>query len=339
MEVLDLAHSVFNAITGVTEAVERAEVRAFRPLSEWRAVVCGGAGLVDAMLEGLEEGDPTCDEMLAFYKPPLHPAVSEEENGHEVSCSETAAADGDVSEPPIVTLVKTLLSQIPAAAIGTLESLTGSLAGGLKALVPKLRELLLTTLPRMTGNAAVAGLEPSVSKYVGVAVDAVDLLRGLVAEAEVKDHLDVDILHGEFFLIIPAIERKVRLRPDAASEAEKTFIGVVRDYMPALLLTATSATADGGGDETKTAVEPAAATDGDVRGSEVLAAVEQLATHVPGLLSPKTLRQSGFNLRQQAVLVGKFGGRDLASTAATLAGFLDRATWVTTEACRRRVVA
>mmetsp|Transcript_5607 Transcript_5607/g.16669 ORF Transcript_5607/g.16669 Transcript_5607/m.16669 type:complete len:826 (+) Transcript_5607:58-2535(+) len=328
VEVLDLAHSVFNAITGVTEAVERAEVRAFRPLSEWRAIVCGGAGLVDAMLEGLEEGDPTCDEMLAFYKPPLHPAVSEEENGHEVSCSETAAADGDVSEPPIVTLVKTLLSQIPAAAIGTLESLTGSLAGGLKALVPKLRELLLTTLPRMTGNAAVAGLEPSVSKYVGVAVDAVDLLRGLVAEAEVKDHLDVDVLHGEFFLIIPAIERKVRLRPDAASEAEKTLIRVVRDYMPALLLTATSATADGGGDETKTAVEPAAATDGDVRGSEVLAAVEQLATHVPGLLSPKTLRQSGFNLRQQAVLVGKFGGRDLASTAATLAGFLDRATWV-----------
>ena len=53
------------------------------------------------------------------------------------------------------------------------------------------------------------------------------------------------------------------------------------------------------------AVEPAAATDGDVRGSEVLAAVEQLATHVPGLLSPKTLRQSGFNLRQQAALVGK----------------------------------
>ena len=328
VEVLDLAHSVFNAITGVTEAVERAEVRAFRPLSEWRAIVCGGAGLVDAMLEGLEEGDPTCDEMLAFYKPPLHPAVSEEENRHEGSCSETAAADGDVSEPPIVTLVKTLLSQIPAAAIGTLESLTGSLAGGLKALVPKLRELLLTTLPRMTGNAAVAGLEPSVSKYVGVAVDAVDLLRGLVAEAEVKDHLDVDVLHGEFFLIIPAIERKVRLRPDAASEAEKTFIRVVRDYMPALLLTATSATVDGGGDETKAAVEPAVATDGDVRGSEVLAAVEQLATHVPGLLSPKTLRQSGFNLRQQTALVGKFGGRDLASTAATLAGFLDRATWV-----------
>ena len=70
---------VFNAITGVTEAVERAEVRAFRPLSEWRRS-SRRCRLVDAMLEALEEGDPTCDEMLAFYKPPLHPAVSEEEN-------------------------------------------------------------------------------------------------------------------------------------------------------------------------------------------------------------------------------------------------------------------
>ena len=36
LPMLDLAHSVFNAVTGVDGAAERAEIRAFRPVLEWR---------------------------------------------------------------------------------------------------------------------------------------------------------------------------------------------------------------------------------------------------------------------------------------------------------------
>lgn len=46
------------------------EVRAFRPILEWRAVL-QGSGFADSMLYDVEEGDPTQDEMMCFYKPPF----------------------------------------------------------------------------------------------------------------------------------------------------------------------------------------------------------------------------------------------------------------------------
>ena len=39
MPMLDLAHSVFNAVMGVTDKEEERELRAFRPVSEWRKIL------------------------------------------------------------------------------------------------------------------------------------------------------------------------------------------------------------------------------------------------------------------------------------------------------------
>lgn len=57
MPLLDLAHSVFNAVMGVTDKEEEQELRAFRPLSEWRKIL-ETTGLEDSMWE------PQCSFLL-----------------------------------------------------------------------------------------------------------------------------------------------------------------------------------------------------------------------------------------------------------------------------------
>jgi SAM-dependent methyltransferase len=65
--IADLAHSTFNAVSGAALAEEAAEVRAFRPLKAWRALL-EAAGFVDARVYECQADDPTVDIMMAFVK-------------------------------------------------------------------------------------------------------------------------------------------------------------------------------------------------------------------------------------------------------------------------------
>ena len=65
--MLYLAHSVFNAVTGVTLNDEMKEIRAFRPILEWREII-ENAGFQDSLIYEMEKGDPTVDEMMCFMK-------------------------------------------------------------------------------------------------------------------------------------------------------------------------------------------------------------------------------------------------------------------------------
>ena len=69
LPMLDLAHSVFNVLSGVSAKEEAAEVRAFRPVSEWLRII-EGSGLCNTQLYEIQSDDPTVDVMLCFYKPP-----------------------------------------------------------------------------------------------------------------------------------------------------------------------------------------------------------------------------------------------------------------------------
>lgn len=66
--MLDIAHSVFNVVTGVSFNEERTEIRAFRPVLQWREIV-EAAGFKDTMLYSRQATDPTIDVMLCFCKP------------------------------------------------------------------------------------------------------------------------------------------------------------------------------------------------------------------------------------------------------------------------------
>ncbi|TEB18997.1 oxidoreductase [Perkinsus sp. BL_2016] len=68
--ILDLAHSIFNAVTGVSSDDEKHEIRAFRPMAEWRRILTE-VGFEDMYLYEMQHNDPTEDYMLCFAKPPF----------------------------------------------------------------------------------------------------------------------------------------------------------------------------------------------------------------------------------------------------------------------------
>eukprot|EP00759_Apiculatamorpha_spiralis_P047131 PhF_6_TR42996/c0_g1_i1/m.65620 len=69
--MLDLAHSVFNAVTGVDPATDRKEIRAFRSVQQWRDLL-SDFGFIDTMVYDVQSDDPTVDFMLCFVKPPFN---------------------------------------------------------------------------------------------------------------------------------------------------------------------------------------------------------------------------------------------------------------------------
>lgn len=72
--MLDIAHSVFNVVTGVPFNEERTEIRGFRSVLQWREIV-ESSGLVDTMLYSKQPTDPTIDVMLCFCKPGELPSI------------------------------------------------------------------------------------------------------------------------------------------------------------------------------------------------------------------------------------------------------------------------
>ena len=70
VHMLDVAHMTFNAVTGVSSVEEKRERRAFRSVCDWRNLF-SAVGLCDTLLYEVDPRDPTYDEMMCFYKPPL----------------------------------------------------------------------------------------------------------------------------------------------------------------------------------------------------------------------------------------------------------------------------
>jgi hypothetical protein len=69
--LLDVAHMVFNVVTGVDYESEINEIRAFRSIDQWRSCL-RGIGFEDTFIYDEQEDDPTDDIMMAFRKPEDH---------------------------------------------------------------------------------------------------------------------------------------------------------------------------------------------------------------------------------------------------------------------------
>jgi SAM-dependent methyltransferase len=66
--LVDVAHSTFNAITGVSIEEEQKEIRAFRTIDDWKQILTS-FGFEDLHVMELQDDDPTEDYMICFKKP------------------------------------------------------------------------------------------------------------------------------------------------------------------------------------------------------------------------------------------------------------------------------
>jgi hypothetical protein len=70
MPMCDMAHTIFNAGTRVTEAEEASEIRDFKPVEHWR-IILANAGFEVTMVYNIQSTDPTEDVMIIARKPPV----------------------------------------------------------------------------------------------------------------------------------------------------------------------------------------------------------------------------------------------------------------------------
>ena len=66
--LLDVAHMVFNVVTGVDELTESKEIRAFRTVEQWRSIV-REVGFEDTFIYDEQPDDPTDDIMITVRRP------------------------------------------------------------------------------------------------------------------------------------------------------------------------------------------------------------------------------------------------------------------------------
>lgn len=320
LPMLNCAHAVFNAVTGVAPEAEAQEVRAFRPLLQWRAIVEGCSGLVDSRLYEMQPHDPTADMMMAFVKTPVR------------AVRDPGAAPLPLVKAPVqhgtTAAAQMLLNQVPGLTIelatGTLEKLLR----GLPWLRGILRQAVDTQLPNTPGLRSAASMV--LQSYVEPAITMLERFRPLAgASRPITDAGDAALLPSELFLLEPAI----RARAAKGGAMEAALIGLL-DKM----YDSGKATQAGSGGKKPGAPAPASGSASpDASGSEAGVTVEEVSALLAGLrlaipvLNDPEATVDGMGLPGRAAslartaLVG--GGADGDKLAILLAGILDRRGW------------
>ena len=350
--MLDLAHSVFNAVTGVSIRDETEEIRAFRPISEWRVMI-ESLGFEDSLVYDVEDGDPTWDEMMCFYKLPtmgtsanvlVRPPAHKEFDEKKMSKG--------IEEPAIIGLIDALLSQVPEFVASNASRLFEFVLTWLPNMQNKLTDMVLIAIPYLITQNEVFGSESrSIAKHFGDTFEApitaffkqiIGFMEGCLAlrsQSELKAKLNMKQISNtnELYLIIPYFQRKVQVEGDDANELEKMLVSFVEQYIPAILPQKANAEREQEHDDlteqsTRDKQIPSSVERNDsedtVAPHEVQEVFKKIAETLPSILDSKLLLiQSGFTLPQQATLIQRFGGHNFPSTCAKVAAYLDRETW------------
>lgn len=332
--MLDLAHSVFNAVTGVPLADEQKEIRAFRSISEWREIV-EKVGFLDTRVYEVEEGDPTWDEMMAFVK-----NVDGDVESPTLQKGQVCKKNGSNEYPPMKELVATLLQQIPQSSLNFAMNVLDTLNEWLPKIENIISSKLLNGIPELIKEA---NLDPSVSRdimkqvvnviepSIGEIIRQIQLLakgaRDMFAKAEPKEYFKFFKVGNEVFLILPYLAKKVHLNREMCSDVEIILVEFVQKKLSFLLPQEMQEENDLKSDDNMNKVEESM-DENDISVEEVREMLIKLSQEIPELLDPqKLVAESGFSLMQQTAILGRIGASDIESTAQILSKYLTPEIW------------
>eukprot|EP00756_Hemistasia_phaeocysticola_P008399 Hpha_TRINITY_DN14610_c2_g13::TRINITY_DN14610_c2_g13_i1::g.48367::m.48367 len=307
MPMLDLAHSVFNAMTGVPWEEEETEIRAFRSILEWRGVV-EQSGLRDTMLYQVEKGDPTIDEMMCFYKPPY----GSEGPGREV-VEVGPIKIGGTDVPPQMAQ---MMAKIPEAVLCTgRDTVDAALRG-----FPMLREFVDKVFKKLSQGQRNF-VNELIRRILEPMEQGLQRLRPFFEAGQCNTKLpEVSLVPAELFLVPQVLKR--RRDTGKATQGELLALSVIEDIENFLT---------GGGDEEDEASGdvplPKSASWGQVEVDEITAQLESVLEAIPELRDPSVLEQSGLPSSVQAFMVDFAGGRTVEDAAFKLATVLDTRAW------------
>ena len=326
----DAAHWVFNAVTGVSAADERTEVRAFRPILEWRKVL-QGAGFCDSMLYDVEAGDPTQDEMMCFYKPPFwqtHPDASTDvavvrEKSKKLLREESGASVGGKAgttqhvgkEHGLPKKVQESMDAIPVATLAGAKSMFEGLAGA----VPMVHQQMRNNAKFLTGPQRVIA-ERVLDTAMPLLGDIANKIVALLNKSHAKQGNNMtDFPLDEIFLAVEMLAKKPHELVDPNSN-EFTAV-MAADYIWSYL------TED---QQAKAAKEKAAAPATPARkpvrvrslksrtAKDVSALIDRLVAARPDLLEEGLVQRSGVSAH-----ITKMLGNDRKSFDDSLFQYLD----------------
>jgi FAD/FMN-containing dehydrogenase/SAM-dependent methyltransferase len=347
LPMLDCAHMVFNAATGVSLITERQELRCFRPLEAWREIVAA-AGFDDPMVYEMQTGDPTVDIMAAFVRP----------GGAADACNTadtlaTIAAAPQQAPRGAGAAFQLVMNQLPGLAI---EGATGLLETVLAAL-PALRDRLRAALaePAAGANAganagagalasATSSVPPAVRMalrqlldvYVEPALVMLARFRPLAAVAQPVTDSRRDLLFpSELFLLEPALRRRA-----AEGAGVEAAIVALLDRLAAVMAESQAALGGSSGAANE-GVPPVAGAPSE---DDVAALLERVCAAVPllrdagGTLAAMGLPPKAEAMARAALAAGTTGS-DVRAAARALAQRLDERGWAELQAAALRIMA
>jgi hypothetical protein len=221
---------VFNAVTGVSVADEKSERRAFRSLLEWRQIA-EAHGLIDTRVYGMQEDDPTFDEMIVCFKPPFAPPKSE--SAEDLRQLRSVAPKTPSSSMPVVLPTASAAAR---AAPGVALDILHTLVDGLREGLPKVSSTLKREMSGLSNNQQLV-LQQLLQQYVQPFERFLARFEPLLAHSasEVRSGdsdsaSDTDafaFLPAELGLIAPALMKKVER--GQASPLECTAAAILKD--------------------------------------------------------------------------------------------------------------
>lgn len=222
--MLVLAHSVFNAVKGLTAEQEQKERRAFRSVREWRSIL-EAAGFDDTWLYEMEPGDPTFDEMLCFAK---HSLRREAWKALVPPPLEAAAPAPEVAMPALPPQLAAFLDAAPHTLLAVLQMGLGQMS----ELIPQGRAFCKgvaasladerTALPAKLIDDFLEFMEDLVQRFLPQ-FEKVDLQQGGGALR--------DLIPRELLALVPALLRKAEA--GRASSNERFAASMLKDAIAA----------------------------------------------------------------------------------------------------------